>query len=166
MVLNILHPDTLRTPVQITKEQVAKSFPANGRVPGWVPVVGGASAPWGMRAAFNQLAEWLGLEWRAKRIRNASPEDIHMNLKQGNQVTMLRFWKGGGAHWSNVVKFAPEQNSVYMLDPNPYLERLSAGKKVQRISWKECYRDWDRQPWWAKILGLKRELIVYHRIAN
>jgi len=163
MVLNIVKPDNTQTPVQITKELVANAFPYSGRIPGWIPAIGGASAPWGMTAAFNHLAEWLGLEWRAKRISNANPEDIRINLKQGNQVSMLRFWGGGGAHWSNVVKFAPEQDSVYMLDPNPYLDKLSTGKKVQRVSWKECYQDWNRQPWWAKILGLKRELIIYQR---
>lgn len=166
MVLNIIGSALERSRLKITKEQVAKAFPSIGRIPRCVPAVGGASAPWGMTAAFNHLANQLGMEWHAMRISHASPDDIRNNLKQGNLVSMLRFWEGGGAHWTNVVKFVPEKDKVYMLDPSPYLTKMEASKKVQRVSWKECHRDWNRQPWWAKILGLKRELIIYQRITK
>lgn len=166
MVMNIIGSVFERTPLTMTKEQVAKVFPSIGRIPRWVPIIGGASAPWGMIATFNYLTNRLGMKWQAMRISHASSDDISNNLMHGHLLSMLRFWEGGGAHWTNVVEFIPEEDRIYMLDPSPYLAQMPASKKVQCVSWRACYQDWTRQPWWGKILGLKRELIVYRRMVH
>lgn len=163
MVLNVLNHARQGKPKPVTKEKVIRAFPVLGRLPGWMPAVGGASAPWGLTAAFNKVADRLRLGWEAQRMRNATLQDIVENLKLGNQVSMLRFWKEGGAHWSNVVKILPAKDQIFMLDPSPYLADKHGSKKIQLVSWRECRQDWERRPWYARLLRLQKELVIYKR---
>lgn len=133
------------------------------RIPGWVPGIGGATAPWGMVRLFNGWAKRLKLGWTAERISHAEPQLIHQQLERGNQLSALRLWQNGGAHWSNLLHVSTRRRTVYLLDPNPALERIPGEKRVRAVAWEEFLADWGRQPWWAKLLGLKNELILYRQ---
>ena len=53
------------------------------RLPGWIPKVGGATAPWGMVKAFNHLAGKNNLDWRAERKSHARRAHIIEALMTG-----------------------------------------------------------------------------------
>ena len=50
---------------------------------------------------------------------------------------------------------------MHLLDPSPYLAHLPAAKKIQIEDWNKVKLDWERQPWWAKCLGINQEIIIY-----
>lgn len=133
------------------------------RLPGWVPKLGGATAPWGLARAFNRLAEETALGWRAERKNSARRVHIIEALLTGRPVTALKIWKTGGAHWVTLVRYASEKDKLYYLDPNPYLEFLPIGKRLQSQTWAEFEADWSRTSWWTRLLGLRRELVIYSK---
>ncbi len=164
MVINIILAQSGIRKKKVTKKEVTSAISILGRLPNWIPRIGGASAPWGLVKAFNQLANEFQLPWEARRVDYANPALITNTLKKGGFISILRIWKNGGAHWSNVVHFVQKEGGIYLLDPNPYLSHLPANKIIQVEDWKIVKRDWERQPWWAKCLGIKRDLIIYQRI--
>jgi hypothetical protein len=121
------------------------------RIPAFVPIIGGATAPWGIVRAFNNWTEKLGLPWRAQRKSHASRLDILENILFGNIVTILKVWKSGGAH----------KDRVYLLDPNPYLIHLAAKRRIQSETWEKFTQDWSRQVLWTHLFRLKNEMIYY-----
>ena len=134
------------------------------RMPYWIPNVGGATSPWGMAAAFNRWSEKLKLDWQAERRSHARRAHIIEQLMTGKPVTALKIWKGGGAHWVNLVRYASDKDKLYFLDPNPYLEYLSPEKRLQSQSWAEFEADWSRRNWWSRFLGIQNEIIVYSKL--
>lgn len=131
------------------------------RLPAWVPKVGGATAPWGLASAFNRWAKKYQLNWQAQRKSHARKAHLLESLLMGRPVSALKIWKTGGAHWVTVVRYASDKERLYYLDPNPYLEYLPEGKRLQSQSWAEFAQDWERTVWWSKLLGIKQELITY-----
>jgi len=65
------------------------------RIPGWVPRVGGATAPWGVAKAFNRWATKYQLNWQAQRKSHARKAHILENLLMGRPVSALKIWKTG-----------------------------------------------------------------------
>ena len=163
MTINLILKQSNLRNKNISKKEVITAIPPLGRLPDWIPLIGGASAAWGLAEAFNNLAHENQIQWQAWRATHANSLFITRTLKKGGCLSILRIWKNGGAHWSNVVGFDLEKDSIYLLDPNPFLEHLPAYKKIQKEKWKTVKQDWERQPWWAKCLGIKKELIVYER---
>jgi len=133
------------------------------RLPGWIPGIGGATAPWGMRKAFNFLASKMGLDWRAERRSHARRAHIIEALMMGRPVSALKIWKNGGAHWVTLVRYSNEKDRLYFIDPNPFLEYLPVDKRLQSQPWSEFESQWNREVWWSKLLGIKNELIVYSK---
>lgn len=133
------------------------------RLPGWVPGIGGATAPWGMVKVFNNQASQLKLDWRAERRSHARRVHIIEALMMGRPVSALKIWKAGGAHWVTLVRYSNEKDKIYFLDPNPYLEFLPVDKRLQSQPWSEFESDWNRENWWSKLLGIKNELIIYSK---
>ena len=165
MMLNLIQKKGSRQKDSLPMQQVMgslKLWPWE-RIPGWVPGIGGATAPWGMARLFNRWAKQLKLGWSAERISHAEPELILEQLERGNQLSALRLWENGGAHLSNLLHVSTRGRTVYLLDPNPALEQIPREKKVRAVAWEEFLADWGRQPWWARLLGLKNELILYRQ---
>jgi len=131
------------------------------RLPGWIPRVGGATAPWGLARAFNLWAKKYQLNWQAQRKSHARKAHVLENLLMGRPVSALKVWETGGAHWVTLVRYASDKERLYFLDPNPYLEYLPEGKRLQSQSWDEFMRDWSRTTWWSTLLGIKQELVIY-----
>ena len=134
------------------------------RIPEWIPKYGGATAPWGLVKSFNRWAERLDLDWRAERRSRARRAHIMENLLTGRPVTALKIWKDGGAHWVTLVRYAGDKDRVYFLDPNPWLEHLPEGKRLQSQAWAEFEEDWSRSAWWSRLLGILNEIITYSRV--
>lgn len=157
MVLNIL------AAIQFDKDIIKRRSGLHfwERIPDFVPAVGGATSPWGLVRAFNIWASELQLPWQAERKSRASRRDILEQLMRGNFISALKVWPVWGAHWVNVVEFSSQKNLVYLLDPNPYLERLPEERKVVAEDWEKFARDWSRVTWWSWPLGLKNELVCY-----
>jgi hypothetical protein len=164
MIINIILVQSGIRNKKVSKKEVTSAISLIGRLPNWIPKIGGASAPWGLVKAFNQLAHENHIPWEAWRVDHANPILIANTLKKGGFISILRIWKNGGAHWSNIVHFVLKEGVIHLLDPNPYLSHLPSTKKIQVENWKTVKQDWERQPWWAKCLGIKRDLIVYQRI--
>ncbi len=135
------------------------------RLPGWLPKVGGATAPWGVVNAFNRWARRLELDWRAERRSRARRAHVLESLITGRPVTVLKIWGTGSAHWVNLVRYSPEKERLYYLDPNPYLEYLEEDKRLQSQSWAEFEADWTRRCWWSRLMDIQSEMIVYTRIS-
>lgn len=135
------------------------------RLPGWVPKVGGATAPWGVVNAFNRLADRLKLDWHAERRRRARRAHVLESLMTGRPVTVLKIWPSGGAHWVNLVRYIGEKDRLYYLDPNPYLEYLAEERRLQSQCWAEFEADWSRSAWWSRLLGIQNEMISYTKIS-
>ena len=131
------------------------------RLPGWLPNVGGATAPWGVVNAFNRWSHRLGLDWRAERKSRARRAHVLECLMTGKPATALKIWPTGGAHWVNLVRFNAEKDRLYYLDPNPYLAYLDEEKRLQSQAWAEFEADWSRRSWWSRLLGMHCELIIY-----
>ena len=168
MVLNLLLFQANPTMSILERESVARQgrlLPWE-RLPGWVPRVGGATAPWGVVNAFNRLAKRLNLDWRAERRSRARRAHVLECLMTGRPVTVLKIWKTGGAHWVNLVRYTAEKDRLYFLDPNPYLEYLEEDRRLQSQSWGEFEADWTRRSWWSKLLGIRNEMITYTRISG
>jgi hypothetical protein len=163
MMLNLIQEKASLQRKDITKQEVIERMPWYGRLPGWVPSVGGASAPWGLAAAFNHLARELGLPWQAVRMHAGSQGQINQALKANGLVSLLRFWEKGGAHWCNIVGLQADSEKWVILDPNPSLEKTAGDKKASITSFACLREDWERRPWWAACIGLKMELVVYRR---
>ena len=161
MIINIIRAQSGIRDKKVTKKEAASFFPLFGRLPNWIPKTGGASAPWGLVKAFNHFAHENRMPWEARRVNHADPALISKTLQENGFVSLLRFWENGGAHWSNVVFFDPRIGVIHLLDPSPYLARLPVAEKIQIDDWNNVKQDWERQPSWAKYLGLKREIIIY-----
>jgi hypothetical protein len=163
VVLNLfLFQASPGTPL-LAKETILHSsqFHFWDRLPGWVPRVGGATSPWGLAAAFNRWSRQYQLNWQAQRKSHARKAHVLESLLMGRPVSALKIWNTGGAHWVTLVRYASEKERLYFLDPNPYLEYLPEGKRLQSQSWDAFMEDWSRSVWWSKLLGIKQELIVY-----
>ena len=165
MVLNLIQQKGNQKKDTLSMQRVKDGVRLHAweRIPEWVPGIGGATAPWGMVRLFNSWAKQLKLGWSAERISHAKPELIFEQLEQGNQLSTLRLWENGGAHWSNLLHISTRSCMVYLLDPDPALERTPNEKKVRAVPWEDFLADWGRQPWWARLLGLKNELILYRQ---
>jgi hypothetical protein len=161
MIINMIRAQSGIRDKKVTKNVVALFFPILGRLPNWIPKTGGASAPWGLVKAFNHFAHENRMPWEARRVSQADPALISKTLQENGFVSILRFWENGGAHWSNFVFFDPRKGIIHLLDPSPYLVRLPVAEKIQIEDWNNVKQDWERQPCWAKCLGLKREIIIY-----
>jgi hypothetical protein len=163
MILNIILFLTDRNGEYVSKKIISDNLRLRfwERLPGWLPGIGGATAPYGLVNSFNRITYKMKLDWHARRISHGHPHHISSNLRQGNLISFLRIWEDGRAHWSNVLDFSIEGNSITFLDPSPYLESVPQDQKIQFNSWKVCKADWSRQVWWSSLLGLKNELIIY-----
>lgn len=163
MIFNVLKETYGLRFKRISKKDVLARIPPYGRIPGWVPKAGGATAPWGLTTAFNRLAQENQLPLKARRIRNASLSQVIKIIHSGGYVTFLRFWEKGGAHWTNIMGITVNQNQFILLDPNPFLSKLKASERVRFADQSTILPDWQRQPWWAVLLGLKKEIIWYSK---
>lgn len=163
MVFNVLKESAGLKVKRLSKKDVIVGIPPFGRLPGWVPKVGGATAPWGLTTAFNRLALEHNLPWQAQRIRNASMSQLRKILHNGEYVTFLRFWEKGGAHWTNIMGITADQKQFILLDPNPFLSKRKALERIRVADQSMILPDWQRQPWWATLLGLKNEIIWYSK---
>jgi len=163
MVLNLLLFQANPGAHPLEKEAIARQsgFWLWERLPGWLPKVGGATAPWGVVNAFNRWARRLGLDWRAERKSRARRAHVLECLMTGRPATALKIWPSGGAHWVNLVRYSAEKDRIYYLDPNPYLEYLDEERRLQSQSWAEFEADWTRRNWWSRLLGIHCELITY-----
>lgn len=164
MVFNVLKESCGLKVRRLSKRDVITRIPPFSRISGCVPKVGGATAPWGLTIAFNRLARENNLPWKAQRIRNTSLNQLRKILHDGEYVTFLRFWERGGAHWTNIMGMAANQKQFILLDPNPFLSKLKASERIQIVDQSMVLPDWQRQPWWAALLGLKKEIIWYSKI--
>ena len=161
MMINLIQEQSGIRNEKVSKKEAASATSLMGRLPNWIPKIGGASAPWGLVNAFNHLALEVHLPWKAQRVSHANPALLTKTLRTSGYASILRVWKKGGAHWSNAIHFDRKEGLIHLLDPNPYLAHLPASKKIQVEVWKTVKQDWERQPWWAKCLGIKGELIIY-----
>lgn len=164
MVLNVLIELNGLKAKKVSKIDVIARIPPFGRIPGWIPKFGGATAPWGLTTAFKRLAQEHNLPWQAQRIRNASLRQVRKFIHSGGYVTFLRFWEKGGAHWTNMMGMTADQKQFILLDPNPFLSKLKASERIRVADQSMILPDWQRQPWWAALLGLKNEIIWYSKI--
>jgi len=165
MIINlILHQENISN-LSLRKENIIHqtSFHFWDRLPRTIPSVGGATAPWGMVFAFNQWMRKLGLPWTAERISCANRAIILEKIMSGKYLAALKIWKNSGAHWVNIVDFSSEEDTLYLLDPNPYLVHLPQNRRVQKESWDKFSSDWQRSKVWSTLLGIEREIIVYSR---
>lgn len=152
------------TPLDKNSAVNSSGFQPWERLPYWIPKVGGATAPWGMVNAFNRWAEKLNIAWQAERRSRARRAHVIEQLMSGRPVTALKIWKNGGAHWINLVRYSSEKDKLYFIDPNPHLERLPLGKRLQSQFWKDFEIDWSRQNWWSRLLSIHCEIITYSKI--
>jgi len=167
MILNIIMSEQSGNRYKkVSKKEVISAISTMGRLPNWIPKIGGASAPWGLVKAFNHLAHKNQIHWEARWVSHANPGLIAKSIKNVGYVSILRIWKNSGAHWANVIRFEQREGNIHLLDPNPFLAHLPDSKKIQIEEWRLVRQDWERQPWWAKWLGIKKELIIYQRIEN
>lgn len=165
MVINlILHQENIPN-LSLRKENIIyqTNFHFWDRLPRTIPSVGGATAPWGMVFAFNQWMQKLGLSWTAERISGANRAVILEKIISGKYLSALKLWKNGGAHWVNIIDFSSEEDTLYLLDPNPYLVHLPQNRRVQKESWEKFSADWQRQKVWSALLGMECEIIVYSK---
>lgn len=163
MILNVIKEQEGLKVRRVTIKDVIQRIPPLGRMPGWIPKVGGASAPWGLAIAFNKLADENELPWQARRISHASQAQITEILQTGGFASFLRFWKNGGAHWTNIVAMPSGGNKLFLLDPNPFLKKRNRGERINIENFETIRADWERQPRWAACLGLKKEFIIYSK---
>ena len=163
MTINILLDHINLKTLALDKDTIIKqsNFKLWDRIPEFIPIFGGATAPWGIARAFNYWMMKLAIPWRAHRKSHASRLDILENLLSGNMVTALKIWKNPGAHWINIVSISTEKDMVYLLDPNPYLIYLAKERRIQSEPWEKFARDWGRQSWWTRLFRLKNEIIYY-----
>lgn len=166
MMFNFLKESAGLKTRRLTKKDVISRIPLIGRVPGWVPEAGGATAPWGLTAAFNRLAQEYQLPWRAQRRRGVDLKQLQKFNHNGGFVTFLRFWEKGGAHWSNIMGLTAGQTQFVLLDPNPFLSHLKLSERIQFADTSMILPDWQRQPWWAALLGMRNEIILYKKISG
>jgi hypothetical protein len=164
MIINMIRAQSGIRGKKVTRMELASAFPLLGRLPNWIPIIGGASAPWGLVKAFNHFANKKHIPWEALRVSHADTALIPKTLQEGGFISILRFWGNGGAHWSNVIYFDSRKGILHLLDPNPYLAGLPVAEKIQVEDWKKVKQDWERQPRWAKCLGIKREMITYQKL--
>ena len=162
MLLNLLDFHSNQRRSSITKIEIIKLLRPWERIPGWLPFIGGATSPLGMVNAFNRFSIHHNLGWKAVRKSHAIQNDILRNLKAGNLISALKIWKNGGAHWVNIVHFSESSDQIYLLDPDPFLARLPANKRVQTESWKSFDMDWSRQTCWSMLLHIEKEMIIYY----
>lgn len=165
MIINvILNQENIQS-LSLRKENIIHQthFRLWDRLPKTLPAIGGATAPWGLVAAFNQWMQKLGLPWSAERFSCANRVIILEKIISGKYVSALKIWKNGGAHWVNIVDFSAEDDTLYTLDPNPYLVHLPQNRRVQKESWEKFSADWERRNGWSALLGIDREIIVYAR---
>jgi len=164
MVINMLLFQSNMNAKFIDKNTVIRfGFPFWGHIPGWLPIIGGASTPWGMVKAFNRSSDALGLGWQAERHSHARRAHVLENLITGRPVTALKIWRTGKAHWVNLVRYSGEKDRIYFLDPNPYLENLPEDKRLQSQTWAEFEADWSREVWWSRVFGIRNEIIKYSK---
>jgi hypothetical protein len=163
MIINLIQEQSGIRNNKVTKIEVTSAFSILGRIPNWIPGIGGASTPWGLVSAFNTFARRNQFPWEAHRASHSDPSLIRKTLEKNGYLSILRVWKNGGAHWSNVVHFDERKGKIQILDPNPHLSHLPASKIIQSEDWKTVKQDWERQPGWAKVFRIKRELIIYQR---
>ena len=164
-VVNMLHFQANLKSIPLNKDTAANSsgFKPWERLPYWIPNVGGATAPWGMANAFNRWAEKLKLDWQAERRSHARRAHVIEQLMSGRPVTALKIWKTGGAHWINLVRYASDKDRLYFIDPNPFLEHLPLGKRLQSQQWIDFESDWSRQCWWSRLFNIHCEIITYSK---
>ncbi|MGV8025913.1 MAG: hypothetical protein AB2L18_05105 [Anaerolineaceae bacterium] len=165
MIINvILNQENIQS-LSLRKENIIHQthFHLWDRLPKTFPAIGGATAPWGLVTAFNQWMQKLGLPWSAERISCANRAVILEKIISGKYVSALKIWKNGGAHWVNIIDFSAEDDTLYTLDPNPYLVHLPQNRRVQKESWEKFSADWQRKNVWSILLGIEREIIVYAR---
>lgn len=164
MIFNFLKESAGLKVKRLSKKDVIARIPPFGRLPGWVPIVGGATAPWGLTTAFNRLAREYNLPWQAYRMRNACINQLQNILQNNGYSTFLRFWEKGGAHWTNIMGITADQKQFILLDPNPFLSKHKSSERIQVADQFMILPDWQRQPWWAALLGLKNEIIGYEKL--
>jgi|LDZU01.1.fsa_nt_gi hypothetical protein len=165
MIINIILSQENVHNLTLRKENIIYQtrFHLWDRLPKTLPSIGGATAPWGLVSAFNQWMLKLGLPWSAERISGASRSIIIENIISGKYVSALKIWKNGGAHWVDIIDFSAEDDTLYTLDPNPFLVHLPQNRRVQKESWIKFSTDWQRRNLWSSLLGIDREIIVYAR---
>ncbi|MEM2266358.1 MAG: RHS repeat-associated core domain-containing protein [Candidatus Hadarchaeales archaeon] len=136
------------------------------RLPPFLGSIGGATPPWGMEGAFNNIAYLqYNLGWHARWVSRGTKEDLLKNLQEGKPVTVMLVYPEGGAHYVTIVGYNPLEEQVYVLDPSPaYADLKNPVERVQEISWDELRTYWEGQNWWARLLGFKGEMIVYDRV--
>jgi len=161
MIFNLIKDRAGGAGKKITGKDVIGKTPLCGRLPGWLPKVGGATAPWGLVNAFNHLARQYQFPWKAVRVSHATDVQIIEILNRGGYISFLRFWDGGGAHWTNIVGLTSTAKHLVLLDPNPLINSKKISARALQAFFSDIRDDWERQPWWAACLGLKNEIIVY-----
>jgi len=131
----------------------------------WQRIPGGATPPWSLVRAFNQRAASEGIPWRAVRQSGGTKEELLEYLEQGRPVTVLKSWeivvdnkRYRGAHYETVVGYNSAEDKIITLDPG-WREDL------HEQSWSDFAKEWHRQFWWARLLGIKNEMIVYMPVA-
>jgi len=156
MVLNYLAGDSTWT-----KDTVA---PYLWRL-GWPfpQSIRGATPPWSMSKAFNNLAEQENLPWTSRWLGGGTREHLIVNLQRGSPTTIILVWSNGGAHYVTVVGYDPDTDIFYLLDPDPDYEEsgLPPEKCIGEMRWENLTEHWSRQVWWTRLLWLHNEMIVY-----
>jgi len=130
--------------------------------------IGGATPPWSMVRAFNQNAAREGIPWRAVRQSGGTKEALLRHLEQGRPVTVLKIWDSGGAHYETVVGYDSVDDQIITLDPGWNKSNFPGQKPPPGLhpqSWNEFEKAWSYRPWWARLSGIKNEMIVYMPVA-
>lgn len=131
----------------------------------WLPwrARAGASAPWGLvrvlRREFSRAGLKAAVGWRSR----CSFEDLNRELAPGNPCAALLIWPaeyGNGGHWVVVIGYSPEQDCLYLLDPDPAREQLPGQEKIRRVEREWFERYWGNSNWWSRLLGLRRVLLT------
>jgi RHS repeat-associated protein len=129
-----------------------------------IPLVAGATPPWGMVDAFNELSrestaaggpELGTAEWK----ENGTRRDLIDNIEQGYPTAIMLTWDPapltvplGGAHWVLVVGYNYDTDEFLVLDPG---YRKDAGGFRWR-SWDELNDDWSRP-----ILTMRNVMVIF-----
>jgi hypothetical protein len=115
----------------------------------------GATPPWGMVMAYNQLGaelEAAGLPglgestWRT----GATKDELIRNIENGVFSTIILVWDDGGAHYATVVGYQPSTDRFLLLDPGTGGDRseLHPWLRIFIEDWSWLDEHWSRRPWW------------------
>lgn len=138
----------------------------NLRLPGWIPIVGGATHPSGVATGINRMASESGLDWEASAQTHGTQESLLQELRRGRPVAVLWVTSKDKAHWVTVTGYDFTSNVVSYLDPQPGLAGVDVADRLLAMPWDEFEGYWGNRVWWNSLLQIERSYITIQPMAR